>query len=222
MPSQSSQEITLTMMRTSLYSAVVCDALDALGYRNQAPRIALKAFTTDEILVGRCKTTLWADMYHEDPRPYELELKAVDSCNTDDVIIAAASGSVQSALWGELLSTASRNSGCIGAIIDGAVRDVRQMSEMRFPIFARATIPYDSLHRQRVIDFDVPVEIAGVRFCPGDLVFADIDGIVVVPQAVEAEAIQRAWDKVFTENLIRDSIRFGMKATQAFEKYGVL
>ncbi|MDZ4849461.1 MAG: RraA family protein [Pirellulaceae bacterium] len=210
------------MMRTSLYSAVVCDALDALGYRNQAPRIALKAFTTDEILVGRCKTTLWADMYHEDPRPYELELKAVDSCNTDDVIIAAASGSVQSALWGELLSTASRNSGCIGAIIDGAVRDVRQMSEMRFPIFARATIPYDSLHRQRVIDFDVPVEIAGVRFCPGDLVFADIDGIVVVPQAVEAEAIQRAWDKVFTENLIRDSIRFGMKATQAFEKYGVL
>ena len=133
-----------------------------------------------------------------------------------------ASGSMQSALWGELLSTACRNSGCVGAIVDGAVRDVRQMSEMRFPIFARAKNPYDSLHRQRVIDLDVPVEIAGVRFCPGDLVFADIDGVVVVPKAIELEAIQRAWDKVHAENLVRDSLRSGMKATEAFEKYGVL
>ncbi len=215
-------EITMVMMRQSLYSAVVCDALDSLGHRHQSPRVSLHALTVQGLLVGRCKTTLWADMYHPDPRPYELELKAVDSCQVDDVIIAAASGSEQSALWGELLSTASRNSGCVGAIIDGAVRDVRQMSEMQFPIFARAKNPYDSLHRQRVIDVDVPVEIAGVRFCPGDLVFADIDGVVVVPQAIEAEAIQRAWNKVHTENLIRDSIRSGMKATQTFEKYGVL
>jgi regulator of RNase E activity RraA len=161
-------------------------------------------------------------MYHPDPHPYELELKAVDACRPDDVIIAAASGSQQSALWGELLSTASRNSGCVGAIIDGAARDIRPMTEMKFPIFARSKNPYDSLNRQRVIDLDVPVEIAGVRFCPGDLVFADIDGVVVVPQAIEKEAIQRAWNKVHMENLVRDSIRSGMKATETFKKYGVL
>ncbi len=222
MTSSSPTEITLTMMRQSLYSAVVCDALDSLGYRHQSPRVPLHPYTVATLLVGRCKTTLWADMYHPDPHPYALELKAVDACHFDDVIIAAASGSQQSALWGELLSTASRNSGCVGAIIDGAVRDIRQMSEMKFPIFARSKNPYDSLHRQRVIDLDVPVEIAGVQFCPGDLVFADIDGVVVVPQAVEKEAIQRAWIKVHTENRVRDSIRSGMKATDTFQKYGVL
>jgi regulator of RNase E activity RraA len=182
----------------------------------------LNSYSVDGLLVGRCKTTLWADMYHEDPRPYELELKAVDSCRADDVIIAAASGSTQSALWGELLSTASSNSGCVGAIVDGSVRDIRRLTEMRFPIFARGKSLYDSLHRQRVIDLDVPVEIAGVLFSPGDLVFADADGVVVVPQSIEAETIRRAWDKVHTENLIRDAIRSGMKATEAFERYGVL
>jgi regulator of RNase E activity RraA len=215
-------EITLNMMRGSLYAAVVADALDALGYRHQSPRVALPTFTVDGLLVGRCKTTLWADMYHEDPRPYELELKAVDSCRPDDVMICAAGGSLHSALWGELLSTASRNSGCVGAIVDGAVRDVDKMKGMGFPIFARGACVYDSMHRHRVIDLDVVVEIDGVRFAPGDLVFADRDGVVVVPQAVEAETISRAWQKVHDENKVRDAIRQGMKARDAFAKYGVL
>ncbi len=216
------QTITLEMMRTKLYSAVVCDALDALGYRNQSPRVQFRPFTVDDLLVGRCKTTLWADMAHEDPRPYELELRAIDACQPDDVLIAAAGGSMRSGIWGELLSTAARNSDCIGAIIDGAVRDVQKMRAMRFPVFARGTSVYDSLHRQRVIDIDVPVEIAGVTFRSGDLVFADIDGVVVVPQEVEEEAIHRAWEKVHAENITRDAIRAGMKATAAYEKYGVL
>ena len=214
--------ITLNMMRQSLYSAVVSDALDALGYRRQSPRVRLAPLTVETTLVGRAKTTLWADMFHEDPRPYELELKAVDSCQPDDVLIAAAGGSVQSALWGELLSTASRNSGCLGAVVDGAVRDLAKMRQMQFPVFARGICVYDSLHRQRVIDLDIPVEIDGVRFCPGDLVIADLDGVVVVPQQVEKEAIGRAWAKVHAENTVRDSIRGGMKATAAFEKYGIL
>ncbi len=215
-------QISLSMMRKSLYSAVVLDALDSLGYRNQSPRVSLRPLTVDGLLVGRCKTTLWADMFHEDLRPYELELRAVDTCRPDDVLIAAAGGSVHSALWGELLSTASRNGGCVGAIVDGAARDVASMRLMKFPVFARSTSAYDSLHRQRAIDLDIPVEIAGVRFCPGDLVFADLDGVVVVPRAVEADAIQRAWQKVHAENAVRDSIRGGMKAGEAYAKYGVL
>lgn len=217
-----SQEITLPMMRESLYAAVVADALDSLGLRHQSPRIQLRPFTGESLLVGRCKTTLWGDMYHEDPSPYELELRAVDSCQPDDVMICAAGGSMHSALWGELLSTASRNTGCIGAIVDGAVRDVVKMREMNFPVFARGTSVYDSQNRQRVVDLDVPVEIAGVRFCSGDLVFADGDGVVVVPQDIEREAIGRAWDKVHAENKTRDAIRGGMLATDAYEKFGVL
>jgi regulator of RNase E activity RraA len=216
------KEITLAMMREAFYSAVVCDALDGLGYRCQSPLVPLRPQTVDVVLIGRCKTTQWVDMAREDPHPYEKELLAVDGCRPDDVLIAAAAGSMRSGVWGELLSTAARNSGCVGAIVDGAVRDVRPMTEMAFPVFAGGTCIYDSLNRQRVVEYDVPVEIGGVRFSPGDLVIADGDGVVVVPQEVEAEAIRRAWQKVHDENVTRDAIRSGMKATAAYQKYGVL
>ena len=215
--------ITLSQMRESLYSAVVCDALDALGFTSQSPRVQLRRTSGDaRVLVGRARTTLWADMAHVDPRPYELELASVDACQADEVLIAAAGGSMRSGIWGELLSTAARNSGCVGAIIDGAVRDTSKMSAMNFPTFSRGTCVYDSQNRQRVIDLDVPVEIDGVTFEPGALVVADDDGVVVVPRQVEAEAIQRAWDKVHAENVTRDAIKAGMKATEAWKKYGVL
>jgi regulator of RNase E activity RraA len=216
------EKITLAMMRKTLYSAVVCDALDSMGYGHQSPRVQLRPTSGEQKLVGRCKTTLWVDMAHIDPVPYELELQAVDSCKPDDVLIAAAGGSMRSGIWGELLSTAARNSGCIGAVVDGAVRDVAKMSAMGFTIFARGTCLYDSQNRQRVVDVDVPVEIDGVRFEPGDLVIADVDGVVVVPQKIESEAIARAWKKVHAENVTRDAIKAGMKAVEAYKKYGVL
>jgi regulator of RNase E activity RraA len=221
-PAATPANITLAMMRKTLYVAVVLDSLDSVGLTHQSPRVELAPRTGVNILVGRCKTTLWADMAHQDPSPYELELKALDSCQKDDVLIAAANGSNRSGIWGELLSTAARNSGCVGAIVDGSVRDVAKMTAMKFPVFARGVNPYDSQHRQRVIDMDVTVEIDGVAFAPGDLVFADQDGVCVVPKAVEQEVIQRAWTKVFAENITRDAIKKGMKALAAYEKYGVL
>lgn len=222
MTSLAHQPISLAQMRERFYCAVVCDALDAVGLARQSPRVPLRPLTTSGVLVGRAKTTLWADMAHPDPRPYELELAAVDSCQPDDVLIAAAGGSMRSGLWGELLSTAARRSGCVGAIVDGAVRDVAKMTKMGFAIWARGTCLYDSRDRNRVIDIDVPVEIDGVRIAPGDLVVADIDGVVVVPREVEADVIRRAWEKVNAENTVRDAIASGMSATAAFKKYGVL
>jgi 4-hydroxy-4-methyl-2-oxoglutarate aldolase len=216
------KEITLAMMREKLYSAVFCDSLDALGIRHQSPRVSLRPMTGIDILVGRCRTTLWADMAHEDPKPYALELQAVDDCQPDDVLICAAGGSMRSGIWGELLSTAARNSGCVGAIVDGAVRDIGKMTAMKFPVFARGACVYDSLHRQRVIDLNVSVEIDGVKFSSGDLVIADADGVVVVPREAEKAAVARAWEKVHAEDKTREEIRGGMKAAAVFAKYGIL
>ena len=215
-------EITWEMIRGCYYVAVVCDVLDQLGYPHQSPRLPLNSLTTSGLLAGRCKTTLWAEMAHEDPDPYALELQAVDSCQADDVLIAAAGGSMRSGIWGELLTRAAMNRGCIGAIIDGAVRDVKQMTAMEFPCFARGTSPYDSLNRQRVVDVDVVVEIDGVRCEPGSIVLADCDGVVFIPRAVEQEALLKAWEKIHAENEVRDAIAEGMSATEAFRKYGVL
>jgi 4-hydroxy-4-methyl-2-oxoglutarate aldolase len=216
------ESITLPMMRESLYSAVVADALDAVGYRNQSPRISISPMSVEGVLVGRCRTTACVNSLQKDPRPYELELKAVDSCEPNEVIIAAAGGSMLSGIWGELLSTAARNRGCVGAIVDGAVRDVKQMRAMQFAVFARGTCVYDSLDRQQVVDFQIPVEIAGVTFNPGDLVFADVDAIVVVPRSVELEVMRLAWNKVHAENAMRDAIRGGMKASDAYQKFQIL
>ncbi len=214
--------ITLDHVRQHLYSAVICDALDRLGFPRQSPRVALMPLTVEQKLVGRCKTTLWCDLYHVDPHPYELELRAVDSCQADDVLICAAAGSMRSGIWGELLTTAARNRGCVGAIVDGAVRDRAAMRQLQFPVYARGTSPYDSQNRQRVVDLDIPVEIDGVIFAPGDLVIADLDGVVVVPRTVEEEVLRAAWQKVHSENLTRNAIHQGMLATEAYARFGVL
>jgi regulator of RNase E activity RraA len=214
--------ITLPMIRQSLYTAVVCDVLDSLGFSRQSPRVPLKPLSVETVLVGRSKTTSWSDLTEADPAPYEKELIAVDACRPDDVLIAAAGGSTRSGIWGELLSTAARNGGCVGAIVDGAVRDIAQMRAMQFPVFALTASPYDSKDRQRVTDIDVPVEIDGVVFHPGELVVADIDGVVVVPRSIENKVITLAWQKVHAENHVRTAIQNGMMATEAYRRFGVL
>lgn len=219
-----SEKPNLFQVREHLYSAVICDALDAAGCREQClvPNLPLSPRTGITRLAGRCRTTRWEDIDFEDPEPYKRELEAVDDCDPDDIIIAAALGSMRSGIWGELLSTASRNRGCAGVVVDGAVRDVAAMRQMKFPVFASGVSPYDSLNRQRVVERDVPVEVGGVTIRSGDFLFADEDGVIIVPQKVEDEVLIAAWKKVHAENEVRNAIREGLGATDAFAKYGVL
>lgn len=214
--------IPIEVLRERLFTAVVCDALDAVGRREQSPAVPLRPLTTDGVLVGRARTTLWAEVETPSLSPYEIELRAVDSCAPDSVFIAAAAGAMSAGIWGELLSTAALRRGVAGAVIDGAVRDVRAMRAMRFPVFARGTSPYDSANRLHAVDLDAPVELGGVRIVPGDLVVADADGLVVVPAEVETEVIDRAWRKVTGENAVREAIRRGMSAAEAWERFGIL
>ncbi|MEM6852778.1 MAG: RraA family protein [Planctomycetota bacterium] len=213
----------MAILQSTLQSvAAVADALDMLGRRDQCPRVSLPGRTGASRLIGRCRTTLWEDLYEPDPQPYELELKAVDSCQAGDVIIAAADGSHASGIWGELLSTAARNAGCVGAVVDGGVRDVAKMSEIGFPCFARHVCPYDSQHRQRVVDYGCPVQIGGTTIHNGDLILIDQDGIVVVPQELEEEAINLAIRKMEDEGHARQAILGGMRAVEAYDRFGVL
>lgn len=214
----------LDNVRRQLGTAVLCDALDQVGLRRQSPRMPLQRLSGPPhvVLAGRCRTTLWVDMAHEDPDPYALELRAVDACRPGDVLICAAGGSLRSGIWGDLLTTAARARGCVGAVVDGAIRDVTRIVEVGFPIHARGTSPYDSLHRQRVVDLDVTVDLDGVPCGPGDLLVADADGLVVVPRAAEEEVIRRALDKVRGESQVRQALARGMSATEAYRTYGLL
>ena len=213
---------SLSEIRDTLYSAVISDALDAAGLRQQCLALDLTPMTGIQKMAGRARTTIWENIDFEDPEPYQLELEAVDACQPGEIFVAAAQGSTRSGIWGELLSTAALHRGCAGALIDGAVRDVAAMRAMQFPVFARSRSPYDSLHRQRVIAHQTEVQIGGVTVSPGDLIFADEDGVVIVPQAVEAQVITAAWQKVHAENEVREAIRSGQSATATFKQYGIL
>jgi 4-hydroxy-4-methyl-2-oxoglutarate aldolase len=209
-------------IRPALYTAVIADVLDALGRREQVVAGPWRRTSGRGLLIGRAKTMSWQDVTDLDPHPYELELRAVDECRPDEVLIAAAGGSARSGIWGELLSTAARARGCAGALVDGCVRDLAKMEAQGFLTFARGTCPRDSLHRQRVMAIDVRVTVGGVAIEPGDIVVADDDGVVVVPGDLAKEALARALEKANAENQVRDEIRAGASAAAVFKKYGVL
>ena len=172
-------------------------------------------------LVGRCRTTLWADMAHDDPHPYALELQAVDAWRPDDVLIAAAGGSMRSGIWGELLPPRPE------LRLRRRHRRWRrprhrQDADMRFPVFAQGTCLYDSKDRQRVIDLDIPVEIDGVSFYPRRTGLRRRRRHRRRPASDRTGGDRQAWEKVHAENKTRDEIKAGMKATAVFEKYGIL
>jgi regulator of RNase E activity RraA len=202
--------------------ALLADALDNVGCRKQIPRLSLPARTGVASLVGRCRTTLWLDFAHMDPNTYELELTAVDALSPGDVMIAATGNSCRSGIWGELLSTAAMRRGAAGVITDGGVRDIAKMRQMGFPVFAQHLSAYDSFNRQKVVACDVRVEIGGVIVDPGDIVVADEDGVVFVPQKNADEVLAAALAKADAEDAFRDAVRGGMPALQAYATYKVL
>src|SRR4029077_4360843 len=128
----------------------------------------------------------------EPERPYAIELACVDALKSGDVLVATTNGDQSSALWGELLSTASRAHGAVGAVIDGLTRDVARILAMDFPVFAAGFSPLDSKGRLDGSAFGRPIQIGTCLIRPGDWIFGDVDGVVVVPAELAAQAFPRA------------------------------
>ena len=209
-------------MKQKLFSAVIADALDGCGYRDQILRHDIRPLYPDAVAVGRALTVLSVDVYDIPDDPYKLELEAVDALKPGDVMVAQTNGTTRSSLWGELLSTVAEVRGARGAVIDGFTRDSQAIAAMEFPLFVRGIAPYDSKGRSDVIAYDIPIECGGVKVCPGDLVFGDFDGVVVVPRAVEDQVLKAAFEKAAEEKEVREALKNGMSATAAFQKYGIL
>jgi regulator of RNase E activity RraA len=209
-------------LQTELYSAVISDVLDALGYREQAMDATIRPVYPGAIAVGRAHTVLSTDVYSLPADPYNMEIRAIDSLGPNDVLVAATNHSTRTCFWGELLSTAARARGARGAILDGYTRDVRRIAEMGFPVFATGMRPVDSRGRGLVVSFGDPVLCGGVIVNPGEIVFADADGIVVIPRAVEDEAIAKAREKVAGENRAREDLERGDFLRDVYDRYGVL
>lgn len=206
----------------NLYTAVLADSLDELGFRQQAMKETIRPLSPDLVFAGWARTIMCMDVYHMCENPYEIEIEAVDSLLPGEVAVVATGDSKRNAPWGELLSTAAMTRGARGAVIDGLVRDVKKIQSLGFPVFATGIKPVDSRGRGLVVDYNIPVECQGVLVTPGDLVVADFDGVVVVPAAVVTEAVRMATDKVSRENHSRAELMNGSLLRQVYDKYGVL
>lgn len=209
-------------IETQLYTAVVSDALDELGYLGQAMHHSVRPLCSDVGLVGRARTIKCVDVDETPGNPYAVEIEAVDSILEGEVVVISTGGSTRNAPWGELLSTAAMARGGRGAVVDGLVRDVRRIQKMGFPVYAVGIKPVDSKGRGVVVDYNIPIVCAGVDVFPGDLIVGDYDGIVVVPAAIVSEAIERAMKKVSSENNSREELLRGAYLREVYGKYGVL
>ncbi|MBS1814631.1 MAG: RraA family protein [Acidobacteria bacterium] len=206
----------------TLYTAVLSDALDEIGHHNCAMRERMRPINLNTRFAGWARTIQFQDMHYISDDPYHLEIEAMDSILPGEVVVVSTYESVRNAPWGELLSTAAIARGSRGAVVDGLIRDVRTIQNLGFQIFASGIKPVDSRGRGQVIDYNVPVECAGVLVKPGDLVVADYDGVVVVPLEVVGSVLQKARAKVSMENKSRAELKNGAYLADVYAKYGVL
>lgn len=209
-------------MQGKLYTGVVCDVLDELGYRNQAMRLDIRPLDKDYIVTGRAKTILAVDIYEILQDPYRGEIEAVDSLKEDEVVVLATNRSQLNGIWGELMSTASKGRGARGAIIDGITRDSKKILQLGFPVFTVALKPLDSKGRGMVLKYDCPIMCGDIMVYPGDVIFGDIDGVVVIPSKIAEEVCLQALAKVEKEDQSREELLNGAYLKDVYEKYKVL
>ncbi len=205
-----------------LYTAVVSDAMDQIGVRNQAMREYLRPIYPCKPFCGWARTIACSDVYHLPADPYAMEIEAIDSIQAGEIVVVSTQQSKRNAPWGELLSTAAKARGARGAVIDGLVRDVRKIEELEFPVLAAGVKPVDSMGRGIVTGYNVPVECGEVLVNPGDFVFADSDGVVVVPKAYTREVVELALDKASREDSSRSELLGGAYLRDVFRRHGVL
>ena len=217
----SSDEELFSLILGALHTPVVGDVLDALGqYHRFLPR-GIRQMSEDMTLVGRAMPVRFGDVDGPQSKPFGLLTEALDDLRPGEIFLAAGGGR-RSAYWGELLTATARVRGARGAVVDGYHRDTPLVLAQGWPVFSRGAYGRDSAVRSAVTDFRCPMEIEGVWVEPGDLLFGDMDGVVVIPADLEVEVISRALEKMRGEKIVRQAIEQGMSSTEAFRTYGIL
>ena len=224
-----SDEDLFARARRDLFSAVIGDTLDLLGRRHQFLPPEIQPLRDDMVVVGRAMPVLEADdeggkapgRPDEVPQnPFGLMLRALDDLKRDEVYVCTGHSRAY-ASWGELMSTSARNRGAAGVVIDGWSRDTPGILALGFPCFSRGRYAQDQRTRGTVVDFRCSVRIGGVDIRPGDVIFGDLDGVVVIPRELETEVFDGALRKAQGEKRVFEAIKGGMSAQEAWDRYGV-
>lgn len=216
--------------RKELFVALVGDVLDKMGYLHQFLPPKIKPLQTNFKVIGRAMTVLEADVFEEQSsitdnpvmkQPFGLMFEALDSLKEDEVYICTGA-SPNYALWGGLMSTRAIKLGAAGAVLHGWSRDTNEILNLNFPTFSYGGFAQDQGPRGKVIDYRVPIEIEGVRINPGDIIYGDRDGVLVVPVDAVEEAFTGAIEKARGEQLVKKALENGMSTVEAFKKFGIM
>jgi regulator of RNase E activity RraA len=225
-----SEEELFGLIRRELFTAVVGDVMDKLGFQRQFLPPRIRPLRGDTVVVGRAMPVLTADVFAEGvsgtantltAKPFGLMLEALDDLKPHEVYLCTG-GSPRYALWGEMMSTRAMKLGAAGAVLHGYSRDSEGILRLGFPTFSYGRYAQDQGPRGKVIDFRLPVEIEGVRVNPGDLIFGDGEGVCVVPREAGEEVVVRATEKARAEKLVKQALEDGMSAVEAFNKFGIM
>ena len=208
-------------IRSNLYTAVVGDVLDHMGHRVHFLPPAIRPLRPSMVVVGRAAPAIVADAPGTPEDRFGKLLEALDSLREHDVYITNG-GRTPYSLWGELLSTRAQKLKAAGAVMNGYCRDEAGILELDFPTFCWGSYALDLSFRGKVLEYGVPTKVGEVPVSPGDVVFGDRDGVMVVPAHLVDEVFERAMEKVHGENQVRDAFREGMSAVEAFHKFGVM
>lgn len=222
MPEFATERDMFDFMAQKLAASVISDILDALGFRDQVMRATIRPLSPQAMVVGRAMPVLYAEVFEVPEKPYQMEMEVVDSLKPDDVLVAYAPVTAKAAVWGGLLSTAAKARGARGAVIEGMTRDSKAITEMSFPVFATGISPLDAKGRLRVFAYRCAIECGGVLVEPGDIIFGDIDGVVVIPQDVALETVNEAVRKAEVEERTSEELKKGILLRDVYTKYGVL
>ena len=212
------ERITLRTLRTELSSPILSDILDELRIAGVVQ--GLKPLSPESRILGRAKTLKLRPLREgEDFRGIYQALDSYERIVANDVIVVE-NGTPEYAYFGDLNARLAIRAGAVGAIIDGATRDSNNLRAIGFPVFARGTNCTDVRKRATVEEIDGPVTIGGRRVEAGELVFADADGVIVIPKRHEQQVLSRAMETIANESGITRDIALNVPANRIFAGRG--
>ena len=212
----------LEALKGVLYSGILCDVLDQMGYRNQALSGELTGLRDGTVILGPAFTSIGTEVYSMPPDPLTAQCRVVDQLGEGEIYVLATRGNYNCAVFGELFATAVKGRKGAGVLLDGYARDMRALREMDFPLFFRGKSPKTSKGRCEINECQIPVLIDGVTIHPGDYIFGDIDGVVVIPKERFEEVVAAALATIKKEDEVRVRLQNGDSLQQAYADIGAI
>ena len=210
------------MIKEILYSGIISDVLDGMGYRNQALAGGISPLTDDTVIFGPAFTSIGTTVYSMPENPLVAQCKVVDQLGEDEIYVLVTRGDYNCAVFGELFATAVNARKGAGVLLDGYARDVKALKEMKFPLFYKGRDVRTSKGRCEINECQIPVILDGVTIRPGDYIFGDIDGVIVIPKEVAEEVIRQAAETVEKENEVRTRLLNGSTLQKAYKEIGAI